>query len=120
MSWSRARLGLRLVALVLVAIVTIALLGEYAEGRRAGELGYRTNLWLAVGAACAGVAALFWPRVVACLVFPIALVWLGFMVRYAGDTLWALVVGGVPLVVCALLFVSGVPPNETSESESTP
>ena len=105
----RVRVASRTLCILLAAAVTLFFLAEYVDGRRAGEWNYQANLWMALSALAIGIGGLRWPRIVAFIVFPFAVLWLLWALAYAGLSLGAFVVGGVPLAVALLLFLSAKP-----------
>ena len=109
----------RAVCVLLVAAVTLFFLAEYVDGRRAGEWNYQANLWMALGAVAIGIVGLRWPRIVAFIVFPFAVLWLLWALAYAGLSLGAFVVGGVPLAVALLLFLSAKPRRARASANPT-
>ncbi len=109
MSWNTVRWVLRVVSVLLVALVTLFLVLKYVDARSQGDWNSEANLWMALGAAAIGGAALRWPGIVSVIVFPFAVLWLLWALAYAGITFAAFVVGGVPLLICMLFLLAGRP-----------
>lgn len=114
------RTGLRVVAVLGVAVCAGFVFVIYLEDRSAGEWNYQSNLWMAMSIAAIGALGWFFPRAVGWSTLPITVLWCLAALAWTGLSFAAFVGGGIPLAVSVLFILSGRSKRSLGSEEAIP